>query len=84
MYWFLKVLIRNLGRYTGSLVRADFTGAFFTGAQFQKVPELFGSCGFLHCARTSEGLSMREIWDNTQMLIFILSMYSFMRDIAHQ
>ena len=34
--------------YTRSSPRADLIGAFSIGAQFQKVPEIFTSCGFLH------------------------------------
>ena len=55
--------------YTQSLGHADFTGVFFTGAQFQKVPEIFCSCGFLYCsnaysftgALTSEGITEANI-----------------------
>ena len=66
---YLFVLLSKVIKYTGSLARADFTGAFFLGAQFQKVPKIVSSCGFLYCsnahsftgAHTSEGITYANI-----------------------
>ncbi len=82
-----KFYFRNLMNYTGSSARADSTSAFSTGAHFQKVPELFGSCGFLHwCAHQwrnpherNQGLIIKVIY-----IMFLVPRKMRTSQITHQ
>ena len=51
LYILCIIWTRTELHYTRSSPRADLICAFSIGAQFQKVPEIFSSCGFLNwCA----------------------------------